>query len=195
MEMVRFYVLNRLSDPVGQSGTGPIASVIEVPDGRCVVLWNTQVKSLGVYQSRAEVEFIHCHQGSSRLEKVLELPFTAMGGMLTSTLETVVESERSRLLKAAHVEGFRLNAERMHWLESAAERNVRETINAKMDAISAAERSNNDALIAKANADFVRAEREHQDFFDQRMMSPVEEGIRSWLLDKSPSLESVGLDD
>ena len=57
----------RREDATGVSGTGVVAHVVHFPDGRCVSRWLTELRSVGVYDSLADLEAIHGHGGSTLL--------------------------------------------------------------------------------------------------------------------------------
>lgn len=62
---MRRFVLHRLQDESGVSGTGIVAEGIQFSDGRCVIRWLTNVQSLAIYQNVGEVEAVHGHQGKT----------------------------------------------------------------------------------------------------------------------------------
>lgn len=62
---MRRFVLNRIEDESGVSGTGIVAEGIQFSDGRCVIRWMTHVHSIAIYQSAGEVEAVHGHQGKT----------------------------------------------------------------------------------------------------------------------------------
>lgn len=62
---MRRFVLHRLQDESGVSGTGVVAEGIQFSDGRCVIRWLTNVQSLAIYQNADEVEAVHGHQGKT----------------------------------------------------------------------------------------------------------------------------------
>lgn len=62
---MRRFVLNRIEDESGVSGTGIVAEGIQFSDGRCVIRWLTNVQSLAIYQNVSEVEAVHGHQGKT----------------------------------------------------------------------------------------------------------------------------------
>lgn len=62
---MRRFVLNRIEDESGVSGTGIVAEGIQFSDGRCVLRWLTQVHSIAIYQNVGEVEVVHGHQGKT----------------------------------------------------------------------------------------------------------------------------------
>ena len=62
-EVGRRFVLNRLHDETGVSGTGIVAWGIEFPNGKTVVAWNNQISQTAVWESIDHVEAIHGHGG------------------------------------------------------------------------------------------------------------------------------------
>ena len=63
--------LRRLEDKTGISGVGIIAEGIEFSNGKCVISWLTEFKSIGIYNSIEDVKKIHGHNGKTEiLEKV-----------------------------------------------------------------------------------------------------------------------------
>ena len=60
---LRRFVLRRLEDQTGVSGTGDVAEGVEFSDGTAAMRWRSDVASTAVYSSMADVEAIHGHQG------------------------------------------------------------------------------------------------------------------------------------
>ncbi len=67
---MRLFVLNRVEDATGVSGTGIIAEGVQLTNGRCVLSWMTQHTSTGIYDNIEELEKIHGHQGMTKVEWV-----------------------------------------------------------------------------------------------------------------------------
>lgn len=65
---MRTFVLNRLEDETGISGTGIIAEGVQFSDGKCVLSWLTEVNSVGVYDSINNIIAIHGHDGKTEIE-------------------------------------------------------------------------------------------------------------------------------
>jgi hypothetical protein len=66
-ELPRRFVLDRVTDPTGISGTGVVAWGVEFPDGTCVIRWATATRSTAVYGSLADVHAIHRHGGATEV--------------------------------------------------------------------------------------------------------------------------------
>lgn len=65
---MRVFILFRAWDATGVSGTGVVAEGVQFSDGTCVLHWLTEHTSTGLYSSIADVQHIHGHGGSSRVE-------------------------------------------------------------------------------------------------------------------------------
>lgn len=63
---MRRFELHRIEDKTGISGTGRIAEGVLFSDGRCVMRWLTQYRSMGVYDSIQDLEAIHGHGGTTK---------------------------------------------------------------------------------------------------------------------------------
>lgn len=61
------FVLKRLQDVSGVSGTGIVASGIQFSDGTCVLKWLTTTSSIGIYHSVIEMLSIHGHSDSTKI--------------------------------------------------------------------------------------------------------------------------------
>jgi hypothetical protein len=61
------FVLNRIEDETGISGTGVVAEGVIFTDGTVAVRWLTETASMGVYQSIEDVETIHGHGGKTEI--------------------------------------------------------------------------------------------------------------------------------
>jgi hypothetical protein len=64
---MRRFELHRDTDATGVSGTGAVAEGVEFQDGTAALRWKSQLKSTAVYNSVADVEAIHGHQGQTRV--------------------------------------------------------------------------------------------------------------------------------
>ncbi len=65
--LLKGFVLNRIQDASGTSGTGIVAIGVMFPSGHCVMEWTTVVRSVGFYNSIADIEAIHGHGGMTRV--------------------------------------------------------------------------------------------------------------------------------
>lgn len=63
----RTFVLMRLDDATGVSGTGIVAEGIEFTDGTAALRWRTATSSTAVYGSMRDLEAIHGHQGATKV--------------------------------------------------------------------------------------------------------------------------------
>jgi len=64
---MRQFKLQRDADATGVSGTGYVADGVCFDSGKAVLCWRTTVTSVAVYDSIADVEFIHGHNGRTRV--------------------------------------------------------------------------------------------------------------------------------
>ena len=69
--MAKLFVLNRLEDATGVSGTGIVAEGVIFSNGKCAVSWLTDVSSVAVYDSIEDVQAIHGHDGKTVIEQTL----------------------------------------------------------------------------------------------------------------------------
>lgn len=67
LNAIRRFYLERKSDVSGLSGTGIIAVGSQFPTGRCVMQWQTAIKSMVIYDSAEEVQKVHGHDGKTVL--------------------------------------------------------------------------------------------------------------------------------
>ncbi len=65
--MIRTFLLRRTEDESGISGTGNVAEGVEFSNGKCVLCWITQYRSMAVYDSIRELESIHGHDGKTQV--------------------------------------------------------------------------------------------------------------------------------
>ena len=63
----RTFVLRRVVDESGISGTGDVAEGIEFSNGKCALCWLTRYRSVAVYDSIRELEAIHGHDGKTQV--------------------------------------------------------------------------------------------------------------------------------
>ena len=64
---MKCFYLNRLIDVSGVSGTGIVAEGVQFENGKCALAWLTESPSVAVYDSLADVEKIHGHQGDTQI--------------------------------------------------------------------------------------------------------------------------------
>jgi hypothetical protein len=64
---IRTFRLQRDEDESGVSGTGIIAEGVLFSNARAVLSWLTIHKSIGIYESLAEMIAIHGHGGKTRI--------------------------------------------------------------------------------------------------------------------------------
>ena len=62
---MRRFVLNRLVDVTGISGTGIVAEGVRFSDGRVALMWTTRNRSIAFYDSLEDVIAIHGHSGKT----------------------------------------------------------------------------------------------------------------------------------
>lgn len=65
--MVKRFHLERDTDVTGISGEGRVAEGCQFSDGCCALTWLTEHTSYVFYQDIRDVEFIHGHNGSTRI--------------------------------------------------------------------------------------------------------------------------------
>jgi hypothetical protein len=63
----RIFVLKRIEDESGVSGTGIVAEGVEFSDGTAVLRWRSHIKSTAIYESVRACEAIHGHNGKTRI--------------------------------------------------------------------------------------------------------------------------------
>lgn len=62
----RFY-LQRDEDESGISGTGRVVDGVQFNDGTVVIRWNSETASTAIYKNMKELEFLHSHDGKTRV--------------------------------------------------------------------------------------------------------------------------------
>lgn len=65
---MRRFELWRAVDISGISGTGMIAHGVEFNNGQCVMQWQTDVRSICVYENADQLIKIHGHNGATLLQ-------------------------------------------------------------------------------------------------------------------------------
>lgn len=65
---IRRFVLNRIEDETGVSGTGIVAFGCKWPDGGAALRWAGEVASTAVYADMRQLERIHGHGGKTVIE-------------------------------------------------------------------------------------------------------------------------------
>jgi len=64
---MRTFILYRVTDVSGVSGTGVVAEGVQFSDGVCVCRWTTSTATTTTYASINDVESIHGHDGATRI--------------------------------------------------------------------------------------------------------------------------------
>jgi hypothetical protein len=67
---MKLFKLLRVVDESGISGTGYVAEGVQFSSGRVVMQWTTGTSSVAIYDSIADVEKIHGHNGATLIEWV-----------------------------------------------------------------------------------------------------------------------------
>lgn len=67
---MRNFVLDRIEDKSGVSGTGIVAEGVEFGDGTVALRWLSDTASTVFYSCMEDVEKIHGHNGATRIEFV-----------------------------------------------------------------------------------------------------------------------------
>lgn len=63
----RRFMLVRVEDETGVSGTGVVAWGLEFPDGHAVTRWNSKIAQTCAWDSIADVVAVHGHDGKTRI--------------------------------------------------------------------------------------------------------------------------------
>lgn len=64
---IQRFVLERIEDVSGTSGTGIVAEGVEFSDGAVALRWRSHIKSMVFYESMRACEAIHGHAGRTRV--------------------------------------------------------------------------------------------------------------------------------
>lgn len=64
------FLLKRVEDVSGTSGTGIVAEGVEFSNGQIVLHWLTQLDSVAVYANMKTLIAIHGHEGRTKMEWV-----------------------------------------------------------------------------------------------------------------------------
>lgn len=64
---MRRFILERLEDETGVSGTGVVAEGVEFWDGTCALRWKTKHRCSAIYDSILVLEAIHGHGGKTKV--------------------------------------------------------------------------------------------------------------------------------
>ena len=67
---LHLYKLNRKVDVSGSSGVGQVAHAIGLKSGKVVMWWNGEISSIVIYDSIANVEDLHSHNGATLIETI-----------------------------------------------------------------------------------------------------------------------------
>lgn len=60
---MRRFILNRVEDATGTSGTGVVAEGVQFSNGQVVIHWISQLEAINVYANNVVLEKLHGHQG------------------------------------------------------------------------------------------------------------------------------------
>lgn len=64
---MRTFILYRIIDASGVSGTGVVAEGVQFSDGTCVCRWLTATATTTMYNSIEDVQKIHGHEGATKI--------------------------------------------------------------------------------------------------------------------------------
>lgn len=63
------FVLRRLEDETGVSGTGIVAEGVQFTNDTCVLVWLTEIRSIGAFYNSIDiVDQLHGHSGKTVIE-------------------------------------------------------------------------------------------------------------------------------
>lgn len=62
---MNLFILNRVEDESGVSGTGVVAEGVQFANGKCALSWLTEHSSVAVYDDISTLEAIHGHDGKT----------------------------------------------------------------------------------------------------------------------------------
>jgi hypothetical protein len=65
---MRRFILNRVEDYSGTSGTGIVAEGVEFSNGSVSIHWISQLESVAVYANAKVLEKLHGHDGRTKIE-------------------------------------------------------------------------------------------------------------------------------
>ncbi len=94
---MRLFLLIRLKDVTGTSGTGIVAEGAVFSDGQAILKWLKQPYSLGVYKSIKHLLNVHGHEGNTKIQ-FIESPVRVVNGRehVTTTGEQHVSEGNHR---------------------------------------------------------------------------------------------------
>ena len=61
------FILNRLEDESGVSGTGLVAVGVMFPSGHCVLEWLVPPRTMGWYENPDDIVAVHGHNGKTMM--------------------------------------------------------------------------------------------------------------------------------
>jgi hypothetical protein len=76
---VKRFLLNRLEDETGISGTGYVAEGVEFSSGKVAMRWRTETSSMAFYESIVDVDRLHGHSGRTVIEWIDSGPLVPGG--------------------------------------------------------------------------------------------------------------------
>lgn len=76
---MKTFLLYRVTDVSGVSGTGIVAEGVQFSDGICACRWTTSTATTTIYQSIQDVESIHGHDGATKIIFVEDLTADDIG--------------------------------------------------------------------------------------------------------------------
>lgn len=71
---MRLFLLHRIEDETGVSGTGDVAEGVQFTDGSCALRWLTATTSTAIYSSIEDLVVIHGHGGRTVVRWLDEQP-------------------------------------------------------------------------------------------------------------------------
>lgn len=87
----KMFVLNRIEDESGVSGTGVVAVGFIFPNGQCVLSWLTDKTSIAIYPDIETVKAIHGHNGKTQVIQMLDYDRKNVSGLLMNHAADEVE--------------------------------------------------------------------------------------------------------
>jgi len=106
---MKHFHLERVEDESGVSGTGIVAEGVIFSNGKCAINWLTKYSSIAVYENIEDVEFIHGHNGKTKVvleDALLSAAKAALGvikawsGWATEDTKIIEDQLRSAIAQA-----------------------------------------------------------------------------------------------
>lgn len=103
---LKIFILNRVEDESGVSGTGIVAYGVIFPNGWCALSWASEWSCVGVYPDIDTLLHVHGHSGKTQCLQVMEYDYDIAVGLTGNREQDIIEFGNNQSCKNGNCKYF-----------------------------------------------------------------------------------------